>query len=537
MRFDLLRVIGFWLVSFLPLACAGANTTTIAITGGDAPGAIGAQFNDVAFGTLNDHGEIAFSASLEQGVGGVTSGDDTGVWLVDGSGVTLLAREGVGNVPGVADASFQSFQGVSLSNSGAVAVRAALQTGVGGVTSTSDQGLWRYTSGGGSLEARTGSNSVPDVVGADFSLLSSVLTIAGDGRMVLNAALNVGVGGVSSNNDTGLWSYDGTQSSLVAREGVSSAPGVGGSVFDAFGTPTLNGNDQLTFGASLKIGSGVTVNDKDGVWRYTGANGTLLARTGVGGVPNVPGESFAALGPPGLNTAGEVVFRATLGASASVNAGNDQGLWQYTGAQGTLLAREGVGGVPDVAGANFNDFGLYLLNDAGQVAVLATLQQGVGGVDIANDVGLWFVDGDGSLVARTGSGGVPNVPGADFSDITNVALNANGRLAVAATLDVGVGGVTANDNSGLWLMGDTGDPLLVARTGDTLAGRTIASLGFFGGSGGSDGRPRGWNNNGQLLYQATFTNGDSGLFLFSPDNAIFTADFDGEGDVDSQDLA
>ena len=63
--------------------------------------------------------------------------------------------------------------------------------------------------------------------------------------------------------------------------------------------------------------------------------------------------------------------------------------------------------------------------------------------------------------------------------------------------------------------------------------RTIAALEFTGGPGGGDGRQRALNSNGQLVYKATFTNGDEGLFLFNSDAA---PDFNSDSHVDGADL-
>ncbi|MBA3485366.1 MAG: hypothetical protein H0T51_26525, partial [Pirellulales bacterium] len=60
-------------------------------------------------------------------------------------------------------------------------------------------------------------------------------------------------------------------------------------------------------------------------------------------------------------------------------------------------------------------------------------------------------------------------------------------------------------------------------------------LEFTGGSGGGDGRQRALNASGQLVYKATFTNGDEGLFLYSP-TVTLSADFTLDGIVNGADL-
>ena len=257
-------------------------------------------------------------------------------------------------------------------------------------------------------------------------------------------------------------------------------PGVGSALFDSFGSPTINSSDQTLFIGSLKLGGGVTIGNSLGLWQYNGTSGTLLARTGVGNVPDIGGANFQTFDQYTQNNAGQVAI------NGSIDVADNRGIWRYTGGVGELLGRKGVGGVPEVAGANFEDFDHLLINDAGQVLVQAELEVGAGGVSASDNRGLWFLDGSGSLLLRTGSGGVPEVAGTNFFDFSNFSFNDSGQLAVAATLEIGVGGVDATNDSGLWLVDPNGTSLLVAREGDSLAGRTIASVDFVANSAGNE---------------------------------------------------
>lgn len=164
--------------------------------------------------------------------------------------------------------------------------------------------------------------------------------------------------------------------------------------------------------------------------------------------------------------------------------------------------------------------------------VQAELEVGPGGVAGSDNTGLWFLDGPGDMVLRTGSGDVPGVASANFLDVTNVALNDSGQVAVAASLEIGPGGVDSSNDTGLWLMDPTGSSQLIAREGDALAGKTIASLDFLAGSGSSDSQAIGLNNSAQFLFTASFTDGDSGLFLYN----LLEADFDNNTMVNSADF-
>jgi hypothetical protein len=278
----------------------------------------------------------------------------------------------------------------------------------------------------------------------------------------------------------------------------------------------------------------VTSSSAAGVWRFTPNGGELVARRNVGEAPGVPNALFDDLQGPTINSSGRIAYRAALAQGGPVTAANNSGIWQHDEGGGELVARTGLTAVPGVPAAMFESFADPLLNDAGEVLVAGSLVAGAGGVAASTALGVWVFgdESSGRLLARTGSGGVPGVAGAGFNGFESLAFNAQGVAAVKASLTVGVGGISESNKLGLWLLGE-GVSTLVARTGDSLAGRTIADLDFTGGSGGGDGRARGLNDNNQLVFKATFTSGEEGLFLYSPAGS---ADFTGDGVVDGEDL-
>lgn len=79
----------------------------------------------------------------------------------------------------------------------------------------------------------------------------------------------------------------------------------------------------------------------------------------------------------------------------------------------------------------------------------------------------------------------------------------------------------SNEN-GIWAQDLSGELKLIARTGDQLDVddgpgtdfRTISDLSFIGGVGAEDYVERsGFNDQGQLAFSATFTDGSSGVFV------------------------
>ena len=470
--------------------------------------------------TLNNTGAVAFTATLQHD-GVITTENDNGVWLFEDSGQTLLAQTGSGDVPGIGNATFEALEKASLSETGGVVISGTLATGANGITAANNRGLWRYAAGGNSLHARTGAGEVPGILNANFSGFPGAtdFALADDGQFSVAGRLALGAGGVLSSNDRGLWSFSSTASTLVTREGSLNVPGVPNASFKNFTLPTVNSNNQLAIFSSLQTGGSVTGSDSLGIWRYTGTNGELLARSGIGNVPGVSGADFVGFDSPRMNDSGQVAFQA------QVSTGG-KGIWLDTDNVGSLLALSGSGNVPELPTASFSELGVTSINDAGQVLVAAELETGVGGTTTDNDQGLWLlgnnaIGNNASLIARTGSGNVPGVPNADFASFQTSALNANGQVAFAADLQT--------SEAGIWIVDPLGDSWLVAREGDLLVGRTVASLAFAGDGAGQTG---GFNDAGELVFHALFTNGDSGLFLFRP----YAADFDRDADVDVDDL-
>ncbi len=305
-------VAGLLLLLVAFYAPATAMVTTIALTDGAASGISGGKFDVLSAGSVNEVGEIVFSAQLQQGFGGVDPNNDTGIWLFDGSATTLLAREGAGNVPGANGGSFSAFHAWGIDDAGSVGLRATLAEGTGGVTGSNKEGIWRYTGGVGSVVARTGPGIVPGVSDSGFASLPFTLNLGRDGQIAQNGKLILS-GGISVNNDAGLWTYDLEGGTLVARETTTPAPGVTNGLFHIFLEPSVNDNQQLVFRGGLLDGVGDVGPDNIlGIWRYTNTTGTLIARMGTGGAPGVGSTTFKELGDPVINGSGQVAFFSDL---------------------------------------------------------------------------------------------------------------------------------------------------------------------------------------------------------------------------------
>ena len=123
-------------------ATPGGGTSEATIFGPDGGvgeiARVGAQAPDTLAGTtfrffpgggdvsLNEVGQVAFAADLMVGPGGVTTIDNSGIWVADGpANITLRYREG-DPVPGAPGLSFGALTGVELNDAGNLAFAAAL---------------------------------------------------------------------------------------------------------------------------------------------------------------------------------------------------------------------------------------------------------------------------------------------------------------------------------------------------------------------------------------------------------------------------
>jgi hypothetical protein len=240
-----------------------------------------------------------------------------------------------------------------------------------------------------------------------------------------------------------------------------------------------------------------------------------------------------------INNAGHTAFLASL-AGDGVDETNDQGLWLDASGTLSLLARSGDAAPGTPAGVNFAPFGfgdmLLGLNNAGDIAFRGNLTGA--GVTSANNQGLWSGDvGSLSLVARTGdqAPGTPNT--VRFSNLSRPTLNHAGQVAFRGDL-TGTGVYTSN-NLGIWATDQDGALQLIVRKGAALEVapgdlRTVSDLGFVYDSGNSDGRASAFNDLGQLVFWAKFTNGTQGVFVSSA-VAHMPGDFNNDGTVDAAD--
>ena len=409
----------------------------------------------------------------------------------------IVVRAG-DNAPGAPDTVFSVMGLPALNSAGQIAFWSRL---IGpGAFDTADNGIWRDDT----LVARR-FDVAPGTGGGTFALVGvDRYSLNEAGQVAFGGTLFSGSGGVTDANNAGIWRSPADLSdptTLVARTN-SPAPGTDGR-YSGFWTPFLSDSGEVAFRGRLTGGT-VTNADNLGIWR----GGSLLVRTGSQ-APGLPaGAVFQSISAGDVNASGQVAYSAALQVGAGgVTATNSQSLWRGT----TLIARTGNIAPGTTPGTLFQTFSLPVLNDAGQVAYSAFLT----GSDVItgfNNLGIWRGN---QLVVRRGDLAA-GTDGARFLDLGNVAIGEANQVAFTGTLRLDSGDVDPSNRRGLWIYGANGDRLLVARSGDTLDGRTIAGIEINGNEA--------MNDFGQLAYRVTFASGTDPLDVGNEALAIYTPD-------------
>jgi len=206
---------GIWLQD------SGGTVQLVAGGRAPVPDLAGAVFTTVQNPTMNQVGEMVFRGALDLTGPGITNANDSGLWRRDDAGnVANLIREGDNGPAGITygelDFNFSESPASVLINAGGdVAFTSE-------ITSAIDTGLFVRTSDGEHrLIARQGTTA-PGTGGATFTdFKATSLRMNARGDLAFLTTLQSGVGGVDSTNENGIWYYhfDSDELLLVAREG------------------------------------------------------------------------------------------------------------------------------------------------------------------------------------------------------------------------------------------------------------------------------------------------------------------------------
>ena len=425
-------LIALTLVQFLWAAGARAQVkhTIIAATGTAAPaGGNYLFFNTIA---VNARGQVAFDAFL--------SGPSTsGVFVSDGMRSSAIA---LGGNPDPAAGNFGFVFAPSL-------------TTRGDVIFDTDTGIFR---GDGRRTVPLFQNGDPAPSGGSLTL--SGIHVANSRGVIAYGAFVTG--GVSTQ---GIFRTDGTQTVAIADD--NTLPPTGGT-FLFFGSPVINEGGQVAFFAGMTGGSadfGIYSGDGETTTTVFAANQTAPA-----------GGTFVDFSDPVVNKHGQVLAFALLdnGAGPSglfLDDGGDAVAIALSGQaapKGLSYCRPGDIGCPNAA----QFFGPEILNDRGRAAFGAFLTGG------ASRSGIFRGDGATTTpIALEGTAAAGTT--GTFASFGDMKMGKDGRVAFIGTLTLGVGGVDATNNVGIWVGTSDMDLHLLVRSGQIIAGKTLT-------------RPRSW---------------------------------------------
>jgi len=248
-----------------------------------APGsADGGLFDTLTAVTLtsNGAGQFGFAGSMKV-AGSITTANRYGLWLGEPAQLELVARGG-SQAPGAPEGAIFA-QPLNPAAGGALVFRATLAAAGGGVTTGNDTGLWALDAGVAALLAREGSPAPGVAAGGVFSGLTEGANVNGAGELAFRASLASG-GGVTSATNAGVWArsrYTGGVLTLIARKGTA-APGAGTATFAGFDYPHLSADGREVFTATLtqSTATGVTAANDRGLWVRTYGSLALVLREG-----------------------------------------------------------------------------------------------------------------------------------------------------------------------------------------------------------------------------------------------------------------
>jgi hypothetical protein len=490
------------LLSLRSYTAYATTLRTVALSGQQAPGTEpDVNYRYFLKPALNDNGQTAFIATLQGN--GVNDDNFLGIWSEGSGNLQLTARSG-NQAPGLpAGEIFNTFDNAlpTLNDVGQVAFH-AWTSSPAGPTGT---GIW--------CDAPAELSLVVDDSNCGF-LHWPLLNNAGQVAFF--------------NGSTGIWIADsGIIQPVFATD--NPAPGTPSGVYFGFseGTGAFNDSGKIVFLASL-YGTGVDTTNDYGIWSGNADVLNLVAREGDdapgagSGVTFGGGSGFDLVNS--INSNGQVLFRADLSDS-------NQGIWLSHEESLSLVALSGTQapGMPN--GVQFTGFYHNAqLNNAGQMAFHSNFTSGSG---------IW-TGKPGNLSAAVVTGiHAPGTPdGVTFSGFggaaSELALNNAGQIAFFASTNG-----PAGSGGGIWATEQSGAIQLIARNGELLEVapgdfRTISRIDkiFYPTAHNFS---TGFNDLGQVAFEARFTDGTSGVFVSNKVAHGLPGDFNGDLIVDAAD--
>ena len=544
-------------------AATPPNLRTVALSGTDGvfgPGlGAGVVFDSVDSPAMNLSGQVAFRGSTVAG-----SGLPNGVWIrPDATETSFNSNLALENGPQPGGGTYvgpNSYNSININNAGDTAFRLGASKGA-------------FASNGGVMQRVVLAGDIaPGVGGATYS--TSAITSGhpffnNAGNIAFIGSLTTGTGtppvSITAPNSNASAIFIGTGDNgaapnpnltPVARAGDWFAS-LGGTATDTklntFSNLTMsfNGNSRYVVlntlqGSAVVTGTGAAGNSVALISNRSGSN-EAIARIGnaapdAGGAPSADVYRTFGAQAIGFNNLGHVAFNASLRQGATQTVASAL----FTDAGTGTLRRVGVAGgaignvyamndnttpLPEFAGLTFGTsatFSTTLLNANDDLLFAANMSSGGQAFLKMDSAGLLHRVvrvGDnphpGGLDPLSTGGACPST----FSSIGGISMNSSGNVAYVGNLSNSPCGVSAGfgNSQMLFATHTDGTTVKIARQGELftywdgtqLVTKTIAAI-SLNSSGGQDGRPGSFNDNGDLLFQLSFTaasGGGSGIFV------------------------
>jgi len=490
----------------------------------------------------------------------------------EGIGDLVVAENDI--APGCGDARFNACGFPSLDPAGDVAFRASLIGG--GVSSRNDSGIWLYSGTAGLLVARTSlsPSSGPSELAGAFSKFSDPV-IGGSGCLAFFATLQPGTGITTPDNQTGLWNFRDSILTEIARQGDAS-PGLNESQFSSFQQIAISDSGAVTFSALIRKtssrpgpitalfsqdldgdlhllastampsivasiipfrpgahiagqpccfdpGSGnIAILERDAqgftsIQSFTpGSSGfapqTLLEQKAPAlwlDYPFLPISKIISVGEPRINAAGTVAASVTLD-GVITSEKRHEAIVLISGNTGHIVIQEGGPLGTGLLAA----CGDPAIDASGDVAFFAI--SGPGYRTVFPRPGVWTSRGGIHPVALEGDP-APGVAGATFVSIDQFMMTDAGDIAIFGTF----AGDDRVARTGIWETGTDGNLHLIVKQDDFLyvhgAMKPVVALDIFGSTPITAAQGSGSNHaTAELLYKAGFSDGTWALFTASP---------------------
>lgn len=469
--------------TFAVIVTPAADVRAVAVSGETLPG-LGpdVQADKFSYPFLSRAGNVAFSAELLNGPGGVNFDNDSGIWSEQSpNNIDFVLREGDQAL--WMDYNFAHVAGdlMSMSANGDVYVVNALLSQSSPTIRSS--GIFQRTPDGQllvrALSSPIGGSSVPwTTAPSGTHFLSSmdsnesgdITFVSGSNTLWtindsegltqltfgtaprINSAGDVAyrVGGGRVDFHLEVREKDSGDLRTVTEVGLP-APGISGGTFNTF--VNMDHTDTGVIFLGRVTGSGITAVNDFGIWSETSPGGPLelLLREGAAAPGTEAGVTWTGFDLGSQRTlfgrSGGLAVRLQL-QGPGVAADNDSGVWVGTNKSDLhLLAREGDQAPGVEVGIVFTEFTQAGVMGDGRGVFFARLSGD--GLEAGRDHGIWAQDADGTLQLIVRSGDWVPLPSGDLAQLKSVQLNPD--ASVSELGHIGFIGNLLDDRRGIFV--------------------------------------------------------------------------------------